>query len=166
MIPFLKIELTTASGSKDVARKFVNSIKKELMEPIEKKAVFLMAVASKQKVEAQMRSANKWSGRRVAPLSIAWVKKKGHTINFLWKGLLYNALAVRKVSDGEEVYVKDMGEDRDEIASFLHYGGVRRLRNGKMYRVPPRPFFGLNEKSKDDIVNNVLPKIIDNVLKS
>lgn len=74
----------------------------------------------------------------VAKLSVRTIKKKGHAIPFLDKGILLNQVKDEMLSENRGiVYINDT-ENRDEIASILHHGSKNK-------NIPARPFFELSD---------------------
>lgn len=136
-------------------RQIVNSFQKDLLRQIETKLVSNMATAAKEKIEFQVNTATDFLGRKVKKLSEAWIKRKGHDRIFFWKGILYKSFAIRKFPQYQEVYISG---PRKEIGAIVNFGSPKN-------NLPRREFFGLSEKSKNKIIDDEVPKVVDNIVR-
>lgn len=89
------------------------------------------ASMAKADIERNLFTSKTFEGSPVAPLAKATIKKKGHSKVFFDKGVLYRAIAIRKIPDGREIFIR---EPRAEIAAILQEGSDK---------MPARPFFGI-----------------------
>ncbi len=78
----------------------------------------------------------------VEPLSPVTIAKKGHSKPFLEKGILLNQVKDRILSEMHGQVFIGSQDNRDVIASILHYGSDK---------IPARPFFDFSDKVLADI---------------
>lgn len=112
----------------------------------------------RSRIEYNLHHSLTWDEQPVQPLSLIWAKKKGHNKVFFYKGILYRSIVKQVKPTSAEIFVAP-NEQRDQIASILHFGGLGLPdESGKRYVVPPRPFFGIRIERANAYLLDILNK--------
>lgn len=99
-----------------------------------------MTLQAKKEVYRNMKTGTTPDGAKMKPLSRGWIKVKGHSKPYLWKGFFYNSLRDKAIRDGNEIYIGSVGNpSRSSLAPKLN---------------AIRPFFGLSEATGNKIINS------------
>lgn len=98
----------------------------------------------KSLLENNIYAGLKYDGGKVKKLSKAWIKRKGHSRPFLWKGLLQKSVRDKQTKSGYEIYISN---ERNLVAGYLQRD---------------RPFFGFNKRKGENIIDSAIRKGFNN----